>query len=408
MVSLYDYQWKAIDELKNGSILCGGVGSGKTLTAIGYYLFKVCGGGIKTIGSSTKKTDCLQMKHKHDLYIITTAQKRDKKEWEMELAQYMLHPEENAFGVKVVVDSWNNIKKYVDVKNAFFIFDEQRVVGNGTWVKTFLKITFYNKWILLSATPADTYSDLIPVFIANGFYKNRTEFFTKHAVFARFSKYPKVERWVGTKELKRNVDRVTVIMKDDRLTNRHVIDLVVPYDKMKYRTVFKDRWDPWDDEPIAEMGKLLYLTRRVVNENEHRILKVGKILGEKKRAIVFYNFTYELNMLREMCKEMGFEYAEWNGEKHQPLPTGERWAYLVQYTAGCEGWNCITTDTVIFFSQNYSYRITEQASGRIDRINTPYKELFYYHILTDSNIDLAIRRCLKNKKNFKESSFMKR
>lgn len=396
-MELYEYQRKAVNELKNGSILCGGVGSGKSLTALSYYLEKVTLGSIYPF----KK-----MKDPRDLYIITTAKKRDSLEWEKECAEFAISSDCNPYGVKVTIDSWNKIKNYANIYGAFFIFDEQRVVGNGAWVKAFLKITRKNKWILLSATPGDTWSDYIPVFIANGFYKNKTEFCSKHCVYSRYSKYPRVDRYIGVKELMKNRDEILVIMKDKRETKRHEIYVKVNYNKDLYRTIFKDRWDPWENEPISETGKLVYLTRRAVNSDESRIKVVNKILNDKKRAIIFYNHRYELELLRDYLKGVLYAYSEWNGEKHQNLPEGERWAYLVQYSAGSEGWNCITTNTIIFFSQNYSYRITEQSSGRIDRINTPYKDLYYYYLYSTAPIDLAIRRCLLNKKNFNEKSFI--
>jgi hypothetical protein len=313
-------------------------------------------------------------------------------------------PDVSIDGVKVTVDSWNNIKKYQKVYGAFFIFDEQRVCGSGAWVKAFYKITNKNHWILLSATPGDKWSDYIPVFIANGFYKNRTEFNTRHCVYSRYAKYPKVEKYIDEDVLKKHRDELLVNMKDNRLTVRHNELVSVEYSKDLFKTVFRDRWDPYDDEPISNVSKLFYLMRKVVNSDDSRIKKTLEIVNRKDKCIIFYNFTYELELLREMCKENNIEFTEWNGQNHEPLPTGERWVYLVQYSAGCEGWNCTTTDTIIFYSQNYSYRMTEQASGRIDRANTPYKDLYYYHLRSSAWIDLAIHKALKNKKNFNESS----
>lgn len=404
-VELADYQLKAIDELRNGSVLDGGVGSGKSRTLLAYYILKVTEGRVKINGKGSFQP----MKHPRDLYIITTAKKRDSLEWHKECYDFSLGVEEkNIFGVRVVIDSWNNIKKYIKVYGAFFIFDEQRVIGKGTWVKSFLNIARKNQWVLASATPGDTWSDYIPVFIANGFYKNRTEFDARHVVYARFSKYPKIERYVDEETLIKNRDSILVHMYNPRLTQRHDIYESARFDLGKYRKVYTSRWDPYDDCPIRESGKWVYLLRRVVNEDQSRIEIVDRIVSEKKRCIIFYNFTYELEMLRDYCEDVGISYAEWNGQKHQELPTGDNWAYLVQYSAGSEGWNCITTDTIIFYSQTYSYRVLEQASGRIDRMNTPYRDLYYYHIASRSSIDLAIQRKLREKKNFNWKAFVER
>lgn len=401
-IKLYDYQLDAIKKLKTGCILCGGVGSGKSRTSLAYY-FTQQGGQLDPY--KPMKRDA------KDLYIITTARKRDTLEWELELPIFLLSkdPKENVLngGVKITVDSWNNIKKYADVTNAFFLFDEQRVVGYGAWTKAFLKIAKSNDWILLSATPGDTWSDYIPVFIANGFYKNKTEFTREHIIYSRFSKYPKIDRYVGLKRLTRLRDRILVDMDFDRKTRAHHEDVFVRYDVSKYRDAQKYRWDPYKNEPIQQVSGLCHVLRRIVNEDPSRQVALLELFEKHPKMIVFYNFDYELDILKEMYYGKDVEIAEWNGHKHQPVPTSNSWVYLVQYTAGAEGWNCITTDTIVFFSQNYSYKIMEQSSGRIDRLNTPYTDLYYYHLKTRSGIDLAISRALKEKKRFNERKFTK-
>lgn len=416
-VNLSDYQLDAIEKLKNGSILCGGVGSGKSRTSIGYYLFKVCDGDIKVNNykdlpwnESGIHASIRKMRNPKDLYIITTAKKRDSKEWQQECASYMLFEERknSLSNVKITIDSWNNIKKYKDVYGSFFIFDEQRVVGSGAWVKAFLNITRKNQWILLSATPGDQWSDYIPVFVANGFFKNKSDFTKQHCVFSPYTKFPKIERYVGEKKLEQYRSKILVQMNDQRKTIRHNNYVIVDYNQRDYRMVMRDRWDPYENCPIEETGKLLYVIRKVCFSDQSRIEALDKIVKDKKCCVVFYNFTYELEMLRKYAKESNIKYKEWNGEKHQELPKGERWLYFVQYSAGCEGWNCITTDTIVLFSQTYSYRMLEQACGRIDRINTPFQDLYYYHLRSNAPIDIAIWRKLKDKKNFNERSFIRR
>lgn len=378
---LYDYQQEAVDKLKYGSILCGGVGSGKSRTSLAYF---------------QKATE-----GKKDLYIITTARKRDTKEWDGEYSIFGFE------GIKIVVDSWNNIRKYVDIKDSFFIFDEQRVVGSGIWVKSFLKITKSNEWILLSATPGDTWMDYIPVFVANGFYKNRTAFLREHAVYDRYAKYPKVERFIGTGKLLKYRKQILVNMDYKNSSEQINKTVFVDYDKELYKTVWARRWNPYDNEPIRESASLCYLVRKVTNSDPSRIEAVKTIFYNHRKVIVFYNFNYELELLRKMCKDEGFLYSEWNGFEHEPIPKGDSWLYLVQYAAGAEGWNCIETNTIIFFSQNYSYKTVVQAAGRIDRLNTPFKNLYYYHLRSNSPIDRGILTALKHKKKFNESEFLK-
>lgn len=403
-IKLYDYQQKAVEQLETGSILCGGVGSGKSRTALAYYFIQE-GGELDPYLSMRIPP--------RDLYIITTARKRDTKEWEGELAPFLLStdPKKNMFyGNKVVVDSWNNIGKYSDVSGAFFIFDEQRVIGYGAWTKAFLKIAKANDWILLSATPGDTWQDYIPVFIANGFYKNKTEFNREHVVYSRFTKYPKIDRYLNTERLSRLRNRILVDMDFNRKTVSHHEDVYVRYDISKYKDAMRNRWDPFKNEPIQQASGLCYVLRRIVNEDESRQVALLELFEKHPRMIVFYNFDYELDILKGLgygADGRDVEIAEWNGHKHQPVPNSKNFVYLVQYTAGAEGWNCIKTDTIVFFSQNYSYKVMEQAAGRIDRLNTPYTDLYYYHLKTRSGIDLAISKALREKKQFNERKFTK-
>lgn len=395
---LYQHQVDALKKMHNGCILYGKVGSGKSRTALAYVYICELGGSLRING----KGQFAKPELPKDIYIITTAKKRDTLEWDEEVAYFCLQND-----VKVTIDSWNNIQKYKNVVGAVFIFDEQRVVGSGTWVKAFLKIARANHWILLSGTPGDKWEDYIPVFIANGFYKNRSQFKAEHMVFKPYLKFPVVDHYVGTKRLKFYASQVLVPMDYEHDIIKHKIDILCDYDKAKYKRVMKDRWDVYDDEPIEEMGKLCYVLRRVSNDNVSRYSKLREIALKHKKLIVFYNFTYELEALRELFKSIRYSIGEWNGQLHTAVPTGEKWAYLCQYTAACEGWNCINTDTIVFFSQNYSYKITEQAAGRIDRLNTPFKELYYYQFRSTSPIDLAITRALSQKRTFNEKIFMK-
>lgn len=388
--------------MRNGCILCGGVGSGKSRTSLAYY-YKEQGGMTGEKFSVIPFSKDIQ-----NLYIITTARKRDTKEWEGELCYFLMStdPKVNKYHNKIFIDSWNNIKKYADVNNSFFIFDEQRVVGYGAWTKSFLQIAKRNNWILLSATPGDTWLDYVPVFIANGYFKNKSEFITRHVVYRRFSKFPQVDRYLETGRLLRMRNSLLVNMKFERQTESHHIDIPVDYDIVKYKEVIKTRWNYRTGEPITNASGLCYEMRRIVNSDPRRVEELKDILREKKRVIVFYNFDYELDILRMADWDDDVSIAEWNGHKHEDIPSTEKWLYFVQYTAGAEGWNCTKTDTIVFYSQNYSYKIMVQSAGRIDRLNTPYKDLFYYHFKSRSSIDIAIARALKNKKNFNEGKFV--
>lgn len=377
MAKLYSHQEEALERLKSGKVLVGGVGSGKSFVGASWALKQPNSGGI---------------------VVITTARKRDSLEWVGEFAMA-------GSGMEgITVDSWNNIAKYSDVRDSVFIFDEQRVVGSGKWVKVFLKITKHNKWILLSATPGDTWLDYVPLFLANGFYKNKTEFYEDHVVWDRFARYPRVKRFVAVHRLEKLRRRILVDMPVARHTVRNRIYVPVRYRVTEYNEIMKKRFDPYKGEPIASAGELCYVLRKCVNQDRDRLEAVRGILKKRSRIIVFYNFDYELEALRELSDT--YVVKEWNGHKHEPVPDGERWVYLVQYASGAEAWNCTVTDTVVFYSLNYSWKVMEQSEGRIDRMNTPFTNLWYYFLESESAIDQSIKTSLARKKKFNEKVFV--
>lgn len=417
-IRLYQHQLDALKKLSSGKVLNGGVGSGKSLTALGYF-FKLNGGSFDEDGTGPSEgyvpMDCEPM----DLYIITTAMKRDKKEWNLELARFLMaegdkEKNESIYHHKVVIDSWNNIAKYKDIKNAFFIFDETKVRSWGEWSKSFVKIGLNNQWIMLTATPADKWEDYMAIFLANGYYKNATEFRTSHLRFNPHVPYPSVMSYINTGKLIRLRNNVLVDMEMNRHTKRHDEYLVCEYDKTLYMDIVKNRWNFDENRPIENASEYCQQLRKVVNGSEDKTVRLLELFESHPKMIIFYNYNYELEDLRSMFEFMSYDdnitdfvAAEWNGHVHQALPTTDSWVYFVQYNAGCEGWNAITTDTIVFYSDNYSFSMMEQAKGRIDRLNTPFIDLYYYHLLTNSPIDMSIQKALKAKKKFNEGKFAK-
>lgn len=376
VAKLYSHQEEALGLLRSGKVLVGGVGSGKS-----------------RVGASWALSQADESK----IIVITTARKRDSLEWEGEFA---------VFGAdlnKLTIDSWNNIRKYQSLCDHVFIFDEQRVVGSGAWVKSFLKIVKHNQWILLSATPGDVWLDYVPLFIANGYYKNRTEFIERHVVWDRFAKYPKVKMYRDQGLLEARRRKILIPMPAERHTRRNRSYILMSYDRKMYETIAKKRRDPETGLPFRNAAGVCYGLRKCVNSDRSRVDHIRLVAHKRKKLIVFYNFDYERDILLELQDE--FNVAEWNGHNHQPIPTTDSWVYLVQYTAGAEGWNCVETDTIVFYSLNYSWKILEQAEGRIDRINTPFTDLHYFYFFSESGIDSAIRKAVQEKGVFNERIF---
>lgn len=403
---LYPHQKQAIEKMFSGCILNGGVGSGKSITGI-YYYFWTNGGSIEK-GVYTPMRD-----NPPDLIIITTAKKRNDLEWEKELIPFLLYPDPETkrttkYGNRVFIDSWQNIKKYADIQNAFFIFDEDKLCGTGAWAKAFLKIAKNNKWIILSATSGDCWQDYETVFVANGFFRNRTEFRDEHLKYSPYNrKYPEVIGYRNETRLIRLRERLLIDMDFERHTVPHHEDIFVNYDTSMYRDAMRKRWDPYKDEPIQQASGLCYVLRRIVNSDESRQIALLSLFEKHPRMIIFYSFDYERDILLNLYYGEDVKISEYSGHAHEPIPNSDKWVYLVNYTAGAEGFNCVKTDTIVFYSQNYSYKVMTQAAGRIDRLNSPYTDLYYYHLKTRSGIDLAISKALREKKKFNERKFTK-
>lgn len=399
-MELRPHQLKALQELRNGSVLAGGVGTGKTLTALAYYAVMVCEG-------------CLDrsepMQYPRTLIVITTAKKRDSLDWESEAAHLgiFVDPENSYSGKEFIVDSWNNMKKYIDRKDCFFIFDEQRLVGAGTWVKSFLKIAKNNQWILLSATPADTWMDYVPLFIAHGFYRNRTDFNEQHVIWSFNGKYRTIRGFFGVRHLERQRAAILVEMPYERHTTRHLVTRPVVFDKPAFDMVWKRRWNVYEGQPLIDVAEMYRVARRLVNSDPSRLEEIVELGKTHPRMIIFYTFDYELDALRTLMPEMDVCVAEYNGHRHEEVPETERWLYLVQYQAGAEAWDCITTDTIVYYSLTYSHRLFEQSQGRTDRLDTPFIDLYYYILKSDSQIDNRIWKALSTKKNFHEGRNVK-
>jgi len=375
-ISMYEYQLEAIDKLQSGMILWGNVGSGKSRTSLYFY--------------------CKNYSNKK-LLIITTAQKRNNGEWLEEC---------KVFGLKPIIDSWNNIRKYEKYENYFIIFDEDHLTGYGAWSKTFIKMAKCNDWLVLTGTPGDNYSEFMTVFIAKGWYKNKRDFEENHVIYSRYSKYPKVDRYINQGLLEKHRRDILVKMFVEKRPRVHKEIVITQYDISKYKKAYKDKRDE-NNKPFKNATAFCLYLRKICNEDESKIVKVRELLLKHNKVIIFYNYLYEKEILLKLLKTMRtFNVGEYNGQHHDDIPIGERWAYLCQYTAASEGWNCLLCDTMIFFSMNYSYKAMEQAAGRINRVNTPYKDLYYYYLRTTSSIDLSINRALSTKKNFNESTFI--
>lgn len=404
-VKLFPYQEDALKRMHNGCILCGGTGTGKSITSLAYIYTKELHGSIKLNGKGEWKPP----KVNKDIYIITVASKRDKGEWEDELCRFGLSTDisRSVNGIKVTIDSWNRIQHYKKVYGAVFIFDEDKVTGSGKWAKTFLYISRRNRWIILSATPGDKMIEYLYVFLANGFYKNKQEFIAKHVIRKPYVPYFDIQDYIRKPVLEKHRREVLVIMKRDTDISIVNHNIVCDYDRKKYKDVWARRWDIYEQKPIEETGKLLSLIRRVVNEDPDRVLKLKSVLAHQAKVIIFYNYNFELEILRKVCSELHFTIGEHNGQKHTEVPNTKKWVYICQYNSAGEGWNCVTTNQMIFYSLSYSYKAMKQAAGRINRINTSFKELHYYILQSKAPIDVAILRALSQKRDFNERAFGK-
>lgn len=377
-MELMPHQLEAIEHLGSGKVLWGNVGTGKSATVLAYYM---------------------KAEAPRHIYVITTAKKRDSLDWEREAAHFGVGDVDYATVAGILnVDSWNNLYKYVDVEDAFFVFDEQRLVGSGSWVRAFLKIAKKNRWVLLSATPGDTWMDYAPIFIANGFYKNITDFKRSHVLYEPFVKYPKIRGYLNEGRLEYLRNDMLVEMPFIKHTTRYLNYLPVGHDEASLKRLVKDRWNIYENKPVKDVAELWRLMRRLAYSDPSRLDTIRMLLKFHPKLVIFYNFDYELEILRTLSDEV--TVGEWNGHRKTPIPETERWVYLVQYVAGCEGWNCTDTDAMVLYSLTYSYKNFVQAPGRIDRLDTPFESLYFYIFVSNLKVDEKVKEALDGKRSF--------
>lgn len=374
-VTFKDYQKRAINQMHNGCILCGGVGAGKSLTSLGYI--------DKVYPSGT-------------VYIITPARKRNTGEWFDDIRKNDM--DETRF----VVDSWNNLSKYKDVKDAFFLFDEQKVSGKGTWAKSLIRIAKSNQWILLSATPGDTYDDYATVLIANGFVRNRTTWYDEYCVTKSQPFFHIVDH-----KNKDVIDMMIrrIFIKMDYQSDKKRIERVIPIQARsagEEKEILMTHKAPGAQMPFTTFAAAIAYVRMNCYDKSKKTEALRKIIEKHKKIIVFYNFLSEKLEIERAAIDANVTINFYNGQRHDPIPDTDEWVYGVQYNSGAEAWNCITTNAMVFYSPNYSYKTMEQAHGRIDRVNSPYECLYYYMLLNELNIDNKVMNALSSKKDFNE------
>ena len=379
MIKLLKYQEEAIQKLHSGSVLYGATGSGKSLTGLAYYMR--CWSHL-------------------DLYIITTSKKRNAGEWEEEIAKLGCPPPK-------AIDSWNRLKNYRMVSDAFFLFDEHKVGGHGKWAQSMITIAKKNKWILLTATPGDVWDDYASIFIANEFVKNKTTWNEDFCIFDRISKYPKIIGYQREDVLKNMRDAVLVPMEyqSEKVPIPYVIPYKVDHEEEAYVLARRKSLRHPEMRAFRNTSAMFAYMRMNLPDKESKIQALADVLKKEPKAIIFYNFTPEKYEIENAARQVNIPFFQYNGQIKDNVPDGDTWVYAVQYTAGAEAWNCITCRTVIFYSMNYSYKVMTQAKGRIDRCNSPFDELHYYYFISpDFEIDQEILNALTRKEKFNEEA----
>lgn len=391
------HQRDAIRKISNGNVVVGATGSGKSLVGLVYYYTNILEGSVEPFRKPTKSVS---------LYIITTATKRDSLDWNSECAEFALSTNQEASvnGIKVVIDSWNNIKKYKDIRGGFFLFDEQKTTGYKRWSKIFIRIAKNNRWILITATPSDRWMDLLSVFIANGFYKNKRDFVNQHVTYNPYVKYPSITGYRNVNKLRILKKRIFVIIdyQSPSIIENKVIS--VDYDVDALTQIEKTEWNPFTDSPIINLSEFASVLRRSLNSHPSRINEAIRIRNTVKKLIVFYNFNFELEILKHGYS--GIKIGELNGHRHDALPVGSDWVYLVQYNSGNEAWECFTTNHMLFYSLNYSFRIMTQAKGRINRLTSGFNYMYYYYLVSNHWLDKGIQKALNKKRDFNNKEIL--
>lgn len=405
-MQLYEFQKKAVKALLDGKKLC-----------------------IATMGAG-KGSISLNWAHaqgKPNVLVITTASKRDVKtaeglnDFENEADAWFPEWRKSLSSFQVV--SWQGLAKWVNanflhLKDYAIIADEIACMKAGVSSqrgKAFLKITNQTDcWTGYTGTPGDRWIDMHAYFVATHKVKNKTEFLKRFCQMQTFRGFPEIIGYNRTdilrgwwREIADTVDTSEMTRQLPAETHK-VINFPAP---TGYKKCVQTRIHPTTGDFMDTTGKVTATLRQMCSSG----LKMRWVsdfvenLGE--RAVIFYNFIEEGNLLEETIKKALPEGAKvWRVDgSHHDVPTaetcGEHDIVITQWAAGAMGLNLQFMNHWISLSPNYSYSISTQARGRIKRIGQE-KHMNFWYLMCEDTIEEDVYKCLRNKSDFAEDTWL--
>ncbi|MBL0992197.1 MAG: DEAD/DEAH box helicase [Escherichia coli] len=415
-MKLFDYQKEAIENFESKPLNLSDVGTGKSYMSIGSYVKSECS-KLLIICLAPKVNDFVEDSEIFNLN-VTALNKGTKKNKE-------LLSESNLVAISFE-SSWRltELNKWVD-KDTFIIIDESHKVSVSKskvtkFVMGLSKRAKYN--YLCTATPVSNgkLENWYPqLFISNVFRKPKKEFeqlfVIKQMRQMGSMRFMQITGYRNEHLLEQMIDEASVKYKRDKgyLPEDYVYKTKKPamYNKLKKSRLYKD-----DNDLRVELdnsSKLFNSLRQVSHGFLNGISKqVSKEPFERldailethnnERVVIFYNYKWEAEMLKQLLDKLKRPYGEYNGSVKdlKPFKNNDNGVVLAQYKSASTGINdFVISNVMVFNSMPLSSTEYLQAKGRTDRHGQD-KTPLYYHIVPDTPIEKKIFSVVTNGKDF--------
>ena len=218
----------------------------------------------------------------------------------------------------------------------------------------------------------------------------------------------------------KNVDRLkrklrdygAVFMKTDEVFDlpEQIHNTVKVKNTPKYKRFRKHRIVKIEDHELVgdtTLTKMLYERQLCGQYNQNKMAALRDLLeSTNDRIIIFYNFTKEYELIKNLCETLDKPVSVVNGSKkdlknynnHSDSVT------LIQYQAGAHGLNLQKANKILYFTLPLSSEMFEQSKKRIHRIGQN-KTCFYYYLIVEKSIEEKIWRTLKMRRDYTNKLF---
>lgn len=414
-MKLYPYQQRVLEETKDKNRVAYYLDMGLGKTFVGSEKMKQLNADTNLIiCQKSKIDDWVEHLKKFCPYLVFNLSNKKEFEKFMNLAPHIQ---------KVGVINYDLIHRRLELlmlKDFTLMLDESSLIQNPSTkrTKTILKLKPSNV-ILLSGTPTDgkyerlwTQAKLLGWSITKKMYFDHYVIEEKRQtaqgiIYTQILGYKNVER-LKTKFREHGA----VFMKTEEAIElpEQRFEKVYCETSKDYKKFMKNKIVEVENKTLVgdrSLTQRLYARQLCGIYSKDKLQKFNDILeSTSDRLIVFYNFTEELNQLKQIADKHERPCSLVCGNIKR-LECFERYANsvtFVQYQAGAMGLNLQKANKIIYYSLPESSALFEQSKKRIHRVGQRNKCL-YYILICRNSVEEKILKALEQRKDFTDFLF---